>query len=173
VVKQLLENNSSEAAPAMSGSYAHFIDPEFGRRFVGVDVVNSRRESHDHTTIDRDDDVVPRIPQELAGRRPIQRAVKDVWPNHAENVVVARLEDPDLHCSCEVVNVLNGPVVEIPGAVQCIAVSGAETPWFDFLFGIELRVFEINRLELVSQTFASWNHIGQWLRQIDAFRQAA
>jgi hypothetical protein len=139
VVKQLLENNFSEAALAMSGSYAHFIDPEFGRRFVGVDVVNSRRESHDHTTIDRDDDVVPRIPQELAGRRPIQRAVKDVWPNHAENVVVARLEDPDLHCSCEVVNVLNGPVVEIPGAVQCIAVSGAETPWFDFLFGIELR----------------------------------
>jgi hypothetical protein len=33
----------------------------------------------------------------------IQLAVKDIWRNCAENVVVSRLKDPDLHCSREVV----------------------------------------------------------------------
>jgi hypothetical protein len=34
-------------------------------------------------------------------------------------------------------------------------------------------VFEINKLELVSQTFASWNRIGEWLRRLDELRHAA
>jgi hypothetical protein len=38
--------------------------------------------------------------------------------------------------------------------------------------GGDLQVFRISGLELVNQTFASWNQIGGWLRRLEALRQA-
>ena len=75
-IEQLSENSLADAASAMSGRYADFIDPELWRGFVGVDVVDSRRKPHDDTIVDRDDNVVSGVAQELVGRPPIQRAVE-------------------------------------------------------------------------------------------------
>jgi hypothetical protein len=36
-----------------------------------------------------------------------------------------------------------------------------------------LRPIERGNEGLVTLTFASWNRIGEWLRRLDAFRQAA
>lgn len=37
----------------------------------------------------------------------------------------------------------------------------------------KFQSFGINRLELVSLTFASWNQFVDWLRRLDTLRQAA
>jgi hypothetical protein len=44
---------------------------------------------------------------------------------------------------------------------------GAGTARFRF------QRFDISPLELVNLTFASWNHIARWLRQLDELRSAA
>jgi hypothetical protein len=38
--------------------------------------------------------------------------------------------------------------------------------------GAEIQLFEINSLEVVSQTFASWNQIAGWLRRLEALERA-
>ena len=46
-----------------------------------------------------------------------------------------------------------------PGSIDCLHENS--------------RRFAISEVELVSLTFASWNQIALWLRQLDNLRQAA
>lgn len=39
--------------------------------------------------------------------------------------------------------------------------------------GLRFQSFRINSLELVDQNSASWNHVANWLRQVDQLQQAA
>jgi hypothetical protein len=36
--------------------------------------------------------------------------------------------------------------------------------------GSDFEPFQINDLEVVDQTFRSWNHLTNWLRQLDGLR---
>jgi len=40
-----------------------------------------------------------------------------------------------------------------------------------YMFGMDIRSFAI-KLGLLSQSFASWNQICEWLRRFDTLRQA-
>jgi hypothetical protein len=46
-------------------------------------------------------------------------------------------------------------------------------PRFDVGFGIECGLCGINRLELVSLNFTSWNQLDGWLRAVESLRRAA
>ena len=39
--------------------------------------------------------------------------------------------------------------------------------------GLRFQPFRISDLEMVSLTFASWNQLDRWLRQVEGLRRAA
>jgi hypothetical protein len=54
-----------------------------------------------------------------------------------------------------------------------MVVVGDRRVGFDFLFGSTPRPFGFSKFELVSQIFASWNPLMNWLRQVERLRHAA
>jgi hypothetical protein len=60
-------------------------------------------------------------------------------------------------------------VADAHRAVECLALR----PMTGACFLVRRRSKRTGWLEVVSQTFASWNQIGKWLSQVEVLRQAA
>ncbi len=63
----------------------------------------------------------------------------------------------------------------LAGQVRIIAASMAApaVPGSIACLGSRFRLFGINKLELVSRIFTSWNRVAEWLRLLHALKDAA
>ena len=64
----------------MFGRNANFVDPKLGG-LIRVDIVHGTRKSNDLPRVDRDNEMMPWIVQELGGELRIHRVVEDPWRN--------------------------------------------------------------------------------------------
>jgi hypothetical protein len=84
----------------MGLGYADLVDPQLRARFVRMQVMDSRSESHHDTGIDGDRQVVARIGYEGAGGRRDDGIVKGVLGDPIERCLVTGPQDSDLDGHC-------------------------------------------------------------------------
>jgi hypothetical protein len=92
----------SQTAALVRWSHTDLIDPQFGARLIGMNVVNRRHEADDLAVIDRHHQVVARVRQKLAGPAYVDWVVKDIRRKVRKDVSVLKAQNLDFYRHCAV-----------------------------------------------------------------------
>lgn len=93
---QCIENSPSDATTSVGWSNAYFVN-EHLRRFIWMNVVHARRESHNARVIDRNDKMVPRIAEELFREARAEASIEHTWRDASKQRSVARRQKFDFN----------------------------------------------------------------------------
>jgi hypothetical protein len=91
-----MENSLSDATTLMCWSDGYFVN-EHLRRFIWVNVVHARRESHNTSVIDRNGKMVARIGKELFRKTRVNALIEDAWRDASKRRSIARSQKFDFN----------------------------------------------------------------------------